>query len=243
MWHHLLNGSPAGPVDESRMARMIANGEIGRESMVWREGMAQWQRADQTPLRDLFAAPSTGSLTPPPPPPAAGSGAGVVGVAVPGWWAPESFRSLWTWMAYLVGGGAVLSLVLIGIPALLAGFVIYYILLYRFWSLLQGHGARTTAGQAVGFMFIPFFNFYWAYVAVVGLCEDTNAFIARSGVQAPLVSRELAMAHFILSIVCVIPYLNLLAIIPFLVISILLWKQLCTTAAGIAASRAAARPS
>lgn len=240
MWHYLVNGAPVGPVDEIRIGQLIASGQILRESMVWREGMPQWKRADQTPLVARFPAMPAVPVPPPAPPSAAPVGA-LQAAAVPGWWSPDSFMNLWTWMAYLIGGGAVLSIVLVGIPALIAGLVIYYILLYRFWSLLQGHGARTTAGQGVGFMFLPFFNLYWGYVAVVGLSEDLNAYVVRSGLQAPLVSRELAMAHFILGIALAVPYLNLLALIPFLVISILLWRQFCAAAAAIAASRGSAR--
>jgi hypothetical protein len=39
------------------------------------------------------------------------------------------------------------------------------IFLYRQWSLLQWHGARTTPGKAVGFGFIPLFCFYGWFVA------------------------------------------------------------------------------
>jgi hypothetical protein len=51
----------------------------------------------------------------------------------------------------------------------IAAVVFSYMLLYRSWLLLQGHGARTTPGRAVGFCFIPVFFFYWWFVAYAGL--------------------------------------------------------------------------
>jgi uncharacterized membrane protein YphA (DoxX/SURF4 family) len=52
-----------------------------------------------------------------------------------------------------------LLLGVIYVPALIVTTVFWCILLYRHWSLLQGHGARTTPGKAVGFGFIPLFFF------------------------------------------------------------------------------------
>lgn len=261
MWHYLVSGNPVGPVDDARMAELIGQRVVVRESLVWRQGMPQWQRADQTDLAVQFGS---FAAVPPPVPsyapvhphepsvqtasgasatqpyPVVGSAAsapGSYGSAVPASYPPSSFRNLWTWMAWLIGGGSLFSIVIIGLPALIAGCVLYYILLYRFWAILQGLGARTTPGVAVGFSFIPFFNLYWGYVAVVGLCDDINAHLARTGIRAAPVRRDLAMAQFILGIITVVPYLGLLALIPYFVILILLWKQLVDAAEAITAAR------
>ena len=55
--------------------------------------------------------------------------------------------------AFLPKAGELL-LGLIWLPALIVTTVFWCILLYRQWSLLQGHGARITPGKAVGFGFI-----------------------------------------------------------------------------------------
>jgi len=62
---------------------------------------------------------------------------------------------------------------------LLAGGVLQYILVYKLWQVIQDGFARTNPGKAVGFLFIPFFNFYWWFVAFFGLSKDQNAYIDR----------------------------------------------------------------
>lgn len=59
---------------------------------------------------------------------------------------------------------------LIAIAALyITSYVETMVLLYRLWRLIPPEKARTTPGQAVGFMFIPLFNLYWAFVAFAEL--------------------------------------------------------------------------
>jgi hypothetical protein len=50
--------------------------------------------------------------------------------------------------------------------------------LYRAWSLLHWGSPTTTPGKAVGFLFIPFFNLYWIFIAYHGLAKDWNRVMA-----------------------------------------------------------------
>ncbi|MBQ4479847.1 MAG: hypothetical protein II943_04325 [Victivallales bacterium] len=43
-------------------------------------------------------------------------------------------------------------------------------LFYRYWAYV-GTGSNRTPGQMVGFCFIPFFNYYWQFVAIWGLAK------------------------------------------------------------------------
>ena len=77
---------------------------------------------------------------------------------------------------------SVSALSILIVPTLIAAAVagiwaifLHFVLLYRFWTLIQDGKARTTPVKAVWFFFIPFFNFYWWYVAYVGLAEDIRA--------------------------------------------------------------------
>ena len=63
---------------------------------------------------------------------------------------------------------------LISIPILVPTVVFTCILHYRCWAAVPKEVARTTPGKAVGFLFIPFFNFYWAFVSYQGLAEDLH---------------------------------------------------------------------
>lgn len=62
------------------------------------------------------------------------------------------------------------------------------LLLYRAWSLLQSHGARTTPGKAAWLCLVPIFNFYWFFVAIGGLAKDQGAYVRQHSVQTPVVT-------------------------------------------------------
>jgi hypothetical protein len=102
---------------------------------------------------------------------------------------------------------------LISLPTGIAGTVCAYILLYKLWKLIPSDIARTTPGKAVGFCFIPFFNFYWAFVAWKGLGADLNKTLRQCGIQQN-VSEGLGLTYSILFVVCCSP-LVLLCMIPF----------------------------
>ena len=48
------------------------------------------------------------------------------------------------------------------------------ILLYKMWRQIPGREAPTTPGKAVGFLLIPFFNFYWFFIALGELAESQH---------------------------------------------------------------------
>lgn len=62
-FHVVLNNAQAGPFNLDQLQTMIASGQITRQTMVWKAGMANWAAAEaQVELANLFAA------VPPPPP-------------------------------------------------------------------------------------------------------------------------------------------------------------------------------
>jgi len=150
---------------------------------------------------------------------------------------PQSFRKLWLWFAWLVGAGIPLTFIGIGVFLLIAGGVIGLILLYRFWSLIQDGQARTSPAQAVGFLFIPFFNVYWNYVAHVGLAKDMNTYCQDRNIPGAKVSEGLALTWFILLFCVVIPYVGALAFLALVVIQIILIKQFADVSTRIIEAR------
>ena len=56
-------------------------------------------------------------------------------------------------------------------------------ILHKLWSLIPTHKAKTTPGKAVGFLFIPFFNLYWNFVAIYGLAKALNTETGRRSVS------------------------------------------------------------
>lgn len=74
------------------------------------------------------------------------------------------------------GMGGILYLV--GLVVMLVSMIFFCINLYRAWACLQPGGVHVTPGKAIGFMFIPFFNLYWVFVAINGLPKDWNRIVA-----------------------------------------------------------------
>lgn len=69
-WYYSVDRQPAsGPLALAELRRQLAEGSLPATTLVWREGMAQWQRADHPEL-GLFA-PLPGPPALPPSPPAA----------------------------------------------------------------------------------------------------------------------------------------------------------------------------
>lgn len=61
------DGQNSGPYNLQQLQAMLGAGQLGAASLVWKQGMAQWQAAGEVAeLAALFQA-----VTPPPPPPAA----------------------------------------------------------------------------------------------------------------------------------------------------------------------------
>jgi len=58
-WYYVEAGNQAGPVSEADLDQLIASGRVGPETLVWRDGMANW-----LPLRQ--ARPGVTAAAPPP---------------------------------------------------------------------------------------------------------------------------------------------------------------------------------
>jgi hypothetical protein len=231
MWYYVRNSQRIGPVEQSTIEELIQNGTIVRQTLVWKSPMSDWKQAGVTELADKFS-----DIAPVPP----GSFAITPYSDIRINFTPESLRMLWRWFAWLLCAGTFLSFIVIGVPAVIAGVVIYYILLYRFWLLIQDGNARTSPGKAVGFCFIPFFDFYWMYVAIVGLAKDMNLYCRERNIEGLLPNENLALAQYIIGIIsCIVAcigigmpafsYIGWPISIAGLVIQIILTKQFVDT--------------
>ncbi len=69
-------------------------------------------------------------------------------------------------------------LYMLSLVVLLVSSIFMLMTIYRAWFCLQPGGAQTTPGKAIGFMFIPFFNLYWVFVAINGLPKDWNRIVS-----------------------------------------------------------------
>jgi type II secretory pathway pseudopilin PulG len=89
---------------------------------------------------------------------------------------------------------------LAGIIALLVGFIYFLIALHRCWTVIQVAPCRTTPGKAVGFLFVPFYNFYWWFEALPGLAADVNSYIKETNQEQYKISSGISVALGILHI-------------------------------------------
>jgi hypothetical protein len=69
------------------------------------------------------------------------------------------------------------------IPPIFIMIIFYMLFLHAVWKQIPPNIARTTPGKAVGFMFIPFFNIYWQFVALYGLGQDLNQTLKQAGLR------------------------------------------------------------
>ena len=83
------------------------------------------------------------------------------------------------------------------VPLIVSGCV----LVYKWWASLPNGWRRTTPLRAVGFSFIPFFNWYWTFVITCGLAVDVNRYLDSHGVERRRVSAGLALAYAIVIVV------------------------------------------
>ncbi len=91
-------------------------------------------------------------------------------------------------------------------------------LYYRMWAAIQNGQASISPAKAIGFLFIPVFNIYWALYMFTGFAEDYNALIQRRSVKTGGLSFTLFLIHavvFLLSamtittpLICVVAFVR-----------------------------------
>jgi hypothetical protein len=190
MWYYNLNNQPAGPVDEAALKTLFASGAINFDTLVWQEGMPAWVRLGETHIiNQVVAAEAAASPTRQPLYiPGRPDSAGLKTLFI--WWLVTACFFVLFMPLYIVmfsrdsQSMTELSYILTGLVCLIelvvaASGVLEYVLVYKLWKVVQDGYASTSAGKAVGFLFIPFFNYYWFFRAFWGLAKDLNKYIER----------------------------------------------------------------
>jgi predicted Zn finger-like uncharacterized protein len=77
---------------------------------------------------------------------------------------------------------------------LIGSAAIEMLLFYKMWAAIQDDQVSMSPCKAVGFLFIPVFNIYWALLMVTGFAEDYNSFILRRSINA----KELPMSLYLI---------------------------------------------
>lgn len=138
-----------------------------------------------------------------------------------------------------------LIVAVVGFVLLIVATVYLMVLLYRIWKLViresRSSGLQPSIdspGKAIGYLYIPLFNFYWVFVAVGKLPGDLNALAAARKVSGT-VPVGLGYAVAILSVVSIVPFVGYvtsfavsLVLMPLLVVRALDVCGKITTRAG-----------
>jgi hypothetical protein len=70
-----------------------------------------------------------------------------------------------------------------------AAFAFFTVIVRRAWASIDGGNPALSPAKAQGFLFIPFFNFYWIFPALVSLATRTNAKAAAENVAHGTLTR------------------------------------------------------
>lgn len=102
------------------------------------------------------------------------------------------------------------------IACMVVSSIFFLINIYRAWSCLAAGVPSTSPGKAIGFLFIPFFNLYWIFVAIAGLPKDWNRIVSsyEDLHNAPRMSEGVFLMYSIGSII--FPPLSLIVIFPMM---------------------------
>lgn len=208
---------------------MLANGTIATTDLCWAEGMTDWK-----PIHEIIARPTN---VPPPPPHQVHTSTASASPTIN--WIPAlvlscvvSAASILISLVGLEDEEAAEKLSLLALPLIILMIVFEAILHYQCWKALPERFRATTPGKAVGYLFIPFYNFYWAFVSYPKLAEGLVEWQKSVGKPTVTDARSLAMTYAIIFVcsmtVGLIPRFNILIVIGELVVFIIFYRQIVT---------------
>ena len=254
-WYYAKGGRQLGPVPESELARLAASGGIDPATdLVWREGMDDWKPANEIAELNLSAPDSAAPLNPYAAPMHQGfTSEGIAEIpavkpasfmlsAIPYTLGIFGFVVAYGWLLYSMIGSAERgsspesiesNLIVFGVGigislvVMLVGYIISLVYLHRAWAMLQPHTPHSTPGRAVGFLFIPFYNLYWTFVAYWRWAQEWNRLVGGSArhPSAPRMNEGLFLTYAIMVIVCGL--FGVFGLVPYLVFHLITLKGIC----------------
>ena len=80
----------------------------------------------------------------------------------------------------------------------LCAFGFFSVIVRRAWASIDGGAVGMSPGKAQGLLWIPFFNFYWVFPALVSLATQTNAKADAENIHAGRITRGFGLVIAIL---------------------------------------------
>jgi hypothetical protein len=116
--------------------------------------------------------------------------------------------------SYNSGNELFLIVMVIGFLIFLIAQVYFMVMLYRVWHYAINESKRLkltptieTPGMAIGYLFIPFYNFYWVFKSYGKISNDLNA-IAKAKMSNETISNGLGIGISVLCLMGIIPYVG-----------------------------------
>jgi hypothetical protein len=106
------------------------------------------------------------------------------------------------------------------IPLYIAYLFCYFLWLFRLWEEVPRQYARSTPEMVAGLSLVPFFNWYWMFVALGGLYQDMNKVLEACGhgkrfnTTLIFVSCFIWLAYNLLTLLCIIVLSVAMAVAP-----------------------------
>lgn len=130
--------------------------------------------------------------------------------------------------------------IVLAVLAMLYGVIVMLMMWYKAWAAIQDGHARTTPGKAVGFLFIPLFNLYWIFQAILGFAKDYNSYVDRHSLGVAKLPEGLFLAYCVLVLAGIIPILGMLTSVAALGVMIVLAAKVCDAVNALPAAPMAA---
>jgi len=183
-WYYSQNGVQQGPVPESTIIQYINSRTINADTMMYRNGMSNWARLADTELTlqlpQGIAVPLRKPQQPPQPRQATQMPVQQQYPAVP----EDSeaiLKKLNNYFMFFWISLATCVIPILGVLGMISAIVFNCLFHYTIWTQIPPSIAKTTPGKAVGFRFIPFFCFYWWFVAFWDLGKNMNQALEERG--------------------------------------------------------------
>jgi hypothetical protein len=124
----------------------------------------------------------------------------------------------------------------------IAAAAVMLVLFYRMWAAIQDGQARTTPGKAIGLLFVPLFNIFWAFQVLPGFATDYNRYAARHSLRVPRMSRALFLLYLAVVVCQWIPGIQPAMFVATLLVMLLMARGVCNAVGALEDARAGVAP-
>ncbi len=192
LWYYQFNNDRAGPVTEEEMVELIARGTVQRGTLVWREGMSDWQQAYLTELSSLFTpsmsadGENSGQLD------------GIREYLISKVNFPQKLRA-W-FLIFCIAQCLSVFLAALGPLTLLSAVVSTFfglLIMYHVWRVIPEDKRMFSPFMTVILMIIPLLNLVWVFYCYYSAAKKINVELAARG-EEYRVNEYLALAYGII---------------------------------------------